>query len=113
MICMWFPMMRWNAIVIYVLVSWFAIEAFGWAANLFPDDMRARENRRWIPFEVGSRRPVAATARAHESIAAAHHAAGHLTTSSWQERTDMAVMAVSMGYMFYGMELMRMQMGGM
>lgn len=37
---MWFPMMEWNAIVVFVLVAWFAVETFGWAANLLPDDIR-------------------------------------------------------------------------
>ena len=51
---MWYPMMKWNPILIFVLVSWFAIEAFGWAANLFPDDVRIIENRTWFPYELGA-----------------------------------------------------------
>ena len=66
---MWFPMMRWNAILIYVLVSWFAAEAFGWLTDVFPSR-------------------------------------SGLLTATAADRVLMAIMAVSMGYMFYGMELM-------
>jgi hypothetical protein len=129
MIYMWYPMMRWNAILIFVLVSWFAIEAAGWVANLLPDDVRLRENRAWLPYQVGARTrvPAASVATAHSAAPATEspgsaldsgperpglgddcecHTSGHLITSSWKDRALMAVMAVSMGYMFYGMELM-------
>lgn len=125
MVYMWYPMMRWNAILIFVLVSWFAMEAFGWAANLFPDDVRIRENRRWFPYLVGVRSGTPVPAGAGQIVAspaggpvlpeAGHdhddpscecHTSGHLITSSWRDRALMSVMAVSMGYMFYGMELM-------
>jgi hypothetical protein len=110
MIYMWFPMMRWNAIAIFVLVSWFAIETFGWAANLFPDDSRAQANRRWFPYEVGARRVAASTAEHPGSVTTVAENHCHddvLISSSWQDRAAMGVMALSMGYMFYGMELLR------
>jgi hypothetical protein len=125
MVYMWYPMMRWNAILIFALVCWFAIEAFGWVTNLFPDDVRARENRRWFPYLVGDRTGVSAGAASrqvvpspaggpaltgsghdHDDPTCECHTSGHLLTSSWRDRALMAVMAVSMGYMFYGMELM-------
>ncbi len=92
MIYMWYPMMRWNAVLIFVLISWFAIETFGWAVNLFPDDTRLRENKKWFPYELGGR---------------GNHSSVQLITSGWKDRTLMAAMALSMGYMFYGMQLMR------
>lgn len=120
MIYMWYPMMRWNAVVIFLLVSWFAVETFGWTANLFPDDVRILENRRWFPYEVGSRQPASASAggRGPVTVLAGRSARGvatsvgvrgvhYLTTSYWMDRAAMAFMAVSMGYMFYGMGLMR------
>jgi len=121
---MWFPMMRWNAIVIFVLVSWFAIEVFGWAANLFPDDTRMALNSKWFPYEVGARQrrgsPIparqtaavpgggtgAAPGEIGEESAPDCHTSVHLVVSDWKDRTLMAVMALSMGYMFYGMQLM-------
>lgn len=111
MVYMWYPMMRWNAIAIFVLVSWFAAEAAGWVTNLLPDDVRIRQNRRWLPYRVGAVAPVPETVPP-APVAAAHddgcecHTSGHLLTSNWKDRALMAVMAVSMGYMFYGMELM-------
>ena len=123
MIYMWYPMMGWNAIVIFVLVSWFAIETFGWVADLLPDEARMRANSSWIPYEIGSRQDRATTAEAEQpffapanpnEIASAHPVAirtrqahEHLVSSQRTERTLMAIMAASMGYMFYGMELMR------
>lgn len=116
MIYMWFPMMRWNAIAIFVLVSWYAVEMFGWAANLFPDDVRARENRSWFPYWIAVRRvpsiPAAQTVTERPAAVATDlepscHDDEILVSSSWQDRATMAVMALSMGYMFYGMELMR------
>lgn len=123
---MWYPMMRWNAILIFVLVSWFAIEAFGWVVNLFPDDIRMVENRNWFPYELGAREirvaqntaPQPATTIAERSSvalageptsAAACDCRGsaHLIVSDWKDRTLMAIMALSMGYMFYGMQLLR------
>lgn len=56
MIYMWYPLMSWNAIAIFVLVSWFAIETFGWAVDLFPDDVRRRDNHRCLPYAVGPAR---------------------------------------------------------
>ncbi|HRD12413.1 MAG TPA: DUF5134 domain-containing protein [Mycobacterium sp.] len=119
---MWYPMMRWNAILIFVLVSWFAIETFGWAANLFPDDVRRRENRTWFPYELVVR-PVAAQGRQPVTVTADRaatvlmeavsdelcdcHTGGQLVGSGWKDRAVMAIMALSMGYMFYGMQLMR------
>jgi len=87
---MWYPMMRWNAIVIFALVSWFAIEGFGWAANLLPDDARKAQNNNWFSYQLG-----------------AHQLGTHLIASGWKDRTLMAIMALSMGYMFYGMQLLR------
>jgi hypothetical protein len=109
---MWYPMMRWNAIAIFVLVSWFAIEAFGWTADLLPDDVRITENRRWLPYEIGRKAGAsaflpAATADAGNSPDCDCHSTGHLTASDWKDRALMAVMALSMGYMFYGMQLLR------
>lgn len=119
---MWYPMMRWNAILIFVLVSWFAIETFGWAANLFPDDVRRRENRSWFPYELvirpaaaPGRQPVTVTAdRMGTALTATAsdqanecHTGGHLVGSGWKDRAVMAIMALSMGYMFYGMQLLR------
>lgn len=109
---MWYPMMRWNAIVIFVLVSWFAIETFGWAANLFPDDVRITENRSWFPYEIdgeASASPLvpADTADAGNSPDCGCHSTAYLITSDWKDRTLMAIMALSMGYMFYGMQLLR------
>ncbi len=97
---MWYPMMRWNAIVIFVLVSWFAIETFGWAANLLPDDIRMVENRNWFPYQLGSEEAAA-------DATPGCHAGAHLVGSDWKDRTLMAIMALSMGYMFYGMQLLR------
>ena len=97
---MWYPMMRWNAILIFVLVSWFAIEAFGWAANLLPDDTRMAENRNWFPYQLGT---AAGTADAMPGC----HTSTYLIGSDWKDRTLMAIMALSMGYMFYGMQLLR------
>ena len=65
---MWYPMMRWNAILIFVLVSWFAIETFGWAATS-SDDVRRRENRTWFPTNWSSR-PVAARGRQPVTVTA-------------------------------------------
>lgn len=125
---MWYPMMRWNAILIFVLVSWFAIETFGWVANLLPDDVRIRENRSWFPYELVARRvgptriparqaatatadravsPLADNAQATTDATCDCHAGGHLIGSGWRDRTLMAIMALSMGYMFYGMQLLR------
>ena len=96
---MWYPMMRWNAILIFVLVSWFAIETFGWAANLLPDDTRMVENRNWFPYQLGTEEGTAdATPGCHTDA--------HLIGSDWKDRTLMAIMALSMGYMFYGMQLL-------
>jgi hypothetical protein len=97
---MWYPMMRWNAILIFVLVSWFAIEAFGWAANLLPDDIRMVENRNWFPYQLG-------TAEGTADPTPGCHTGAHLIGSDWKDRTLMAIMALSMGYMFYGMQLLR------
>lgn len=128
MIYMWYPMMRWNATVIFVLVAWFAIKAFGWCTNLFPDDIRERENRKWFPQQVGAPPVAAAAIHATQPVevgadgpmrtlvqngvsdgAAAPdcHTSRHLITSDWKGRALMAIMALSMSYMFYGMELMR------
>lgn len=123
---MWLPMMAWNAILVFVLVSWFAIETFGWAANLLPDDIRIRENRPWFPHEIVIKRlgvqrvPALQTATAGSatspstdtevSSATDCHPSGHLVVSEWKDRTLMAIMALSMGYMFYGMELLAMAM---
>ncbi|MFN8102567.1 MAG: DUF5134 domain-containing protein [Mycobacterium sp.] len=110
---MWYPMMRWNAIAIFVLVSWFAIEAFGWAANLFPDDVRMRDNRAWLPYTIG----VGTSPRVTVGAALAERPSpvvpecdcddDRLIGSGWKDRTIMAIMALSMGYMFYGMQLLR------
>jgi hypothetical protein len=97
---MWYPMMRWNAILIFVLVSWFAIETFGWAANLLPDDTRMVENRNWFPYELGTEE---ATADATPGC----HTGAHLIGSDWKDRRLMAIMALSMGHMFYGMRVLR------
>lgn len=97
---MWYPMMRWNAILIFVLVSWFAIEAFGWAANLLPDDIRMVENRNWFPYQLGTEEGTA-------DATPGCHTGAHLIGSDWKDRTLMAIMALSMGYMFYGMQLLR------
>lgn len=125
---MWFPTMRWNAIVIFVLVSWFAIETFGWAANLFPDDVRSRENRRRFAYELGPSRDGASTAAARKPVAVMTDGAvapptgdaeptadasggcpssSRLVASDLKDRTSMAIMTLSMGYMFYGMQLLR------
>lgn len=119
---MWYPMMRWNATLIFVLVSWFAIETFGWAANLLPDDTRMVENRNWFPYEFGARQPrvskMPARQTADGTVAALTeettadatpdcHTSAHLIVSDWKDRTLMAIMALSMGYMFYGMQLLR------
>ena len=121
---MWFPMMRWNAILIFVLVSWFAIETFGWAANLFPDDVRSTANHRWFPYELALRRRAAPKTPARQvatecksmslstggqafpDVARGSHAGDQLVASDWKERTLMATMALSMGYMFFGMQLL-------
>lgn len=97
---MWYPMMRWNAILIFVLVSWFAIETFGWAANLLPDDTRMVENRNWFPYQLGTEEVTA-------DATPGCHTGAHLIGSDWKDRTLMAIMALSMGYMFYGMQLLR------
>ncbi len=118
------PMMGWNAILVFVQVSWFAIETFGWAANLLPDDVRQRENLPWFPHELVVKRtatqrvpdrqpatPGSATPPlpdAEVSSAADCHTSGHLVVSDGKGRTVMAIMALSMGYMFYGMELLVM-----
>ena len=109
---MWYPMMRWNAIIIFVLVSWFAIETFGWTANLFPDDVRITENRSWFPYEVGGQASASPliptdTADAGNPPDCDCHSTDYLITSDWKDRALMAVMALSMGYMFYGMQLLR------
>ena len=98
---MWYPMMRWNAILIFVLVSWFAVETFGWAANLFPDDSRMAENRNGFPYQLGT------TEEAATDAVPGCHIGAHLIGSDWKDRTLMAIMALSMGYMFYGMQLLR------
>lgn len=123
---MWFPMMRWNAIIVFVLVSWFAVETFGWAANLLPDDIRIRENRPWFPHTVRVKKTEAQRVPARQPATAGSatspsrdtevcsdsecHTSGHLVVSDWKNRTVMAIMALSMGYMFYGMELLAMAM---
>ncbi len=123
---MWYPMMRWNAILIFVLVSWFAIETFGWAANLLPDDIRMVENHTWFPYEFGAPHPrVSTRTTRHPAAVAADrttstlaeetslgtapdcHTGIYLLASDWRDRTLMAIMALSMGYMFYGMQLLR------
>jgi hypothetical protein len=129
MIYMWYPMMRWNSILIFVLVSWFAIETFGWIANLLPDDVRRAEGRGFLRYELVAK--PSTTARTEQRVTVAGGAVGgvseergrgvaesaesavdchvgaDLVTSTWKDRTLMAIMALSMGYMFYGMELMR------
>lgn len=123
---MWYPMTDWNAILVFVLVSWFAIETFGWAGNVLPDDVRHRENRHWLPYElvpkgiavqrVTMRQPATAGSATSQSTNAEvrHdrecHTGGHLVVSDWKNRTLMAIMALSMGYMFYGMELLAIAM---
>lgn len=122
---MWFPMTGWNAIVIFVLVSWFAIETFGWAANLLPDEVRQRENRPWLPFQLmvknfGAQRVPSrpTTAGSNNSpptdvevpADADCHTSAHLVVSGWKDRTVMAIMALSMSYMFYGMQLLAIAM---
>lgn len=117
MIYMWYPMMRWNVVAIFGLISWFAIETFGWAANLFPDDVRMKEQRALFPYAVGLG-PAAVSADSAESengataedehiaVAPDCHVGPYLISSDWKDRTLMAVMALSMGYMFYGMQVM-------
>ena len=109
---MWYPMMRWNAILIFVLVSWFAIETFGWAANLLPDDIRITENHNWFPYQLGDTasqdQHQADVTRGRTDVAECDcHSGSHLIVSDWKDRTLMAIMALSMGYMFYGMQLLR------
>lgn len=109
---MWYPMMRWNAVVIFILVSWFAIETFGWAAGLLPDDVRILHNHNWFPHEIGGAERVTAHPNANnvdrrDPRDCDRHTSGYLVSSGWKDRVLMAVMALSMGYMFYGMELMR------
>ena len=119
---MWYPMMRWNAILVFALVSWFAVETFGWSANLFPDDVRRRENRSWFPYELVAR-PIATQGGQSATVTAVRagtaltaevsagagdcHTGAHLVGSGWKDRAVMAIMALSMGYMFYGMQLLR------
>ena len=119
---MWYPMMSWNATVVFVLVSWFGIETIGWAANLLPDDTRQRENRAWFPYELAVKKlraqrlptpqPVAAGPAAGLATDPAPpdatdcHTSAHLVVSDWKDRTLMTIMALSMGYMFYGMQLL-------
>ena len=106
MACMWYPMMRWNAVLIFVLVSWFAVEAFGWIANLLPDDTRMVENRSWFPYKLGGGVDGPAHSLAGPAADQDCRCVDHLIVSDWKERGLMAIMAVSMGYMFYGMQLM-------
>lgn len=116
MIYMWYPMMKWNPIAIFVLVSWFAVETFGWAVNLFPDDVRRVEQRKWFPYEIrlfagatlvsaGSAGRYADVAGGAEPAVVDCHTSEFLITSGWKDRLLMAVMALSMGYMFYGMQV--------
>ncbi len=105
-------------------MSWFAIETFGWAANLLPDDIRMRENRPWFPHKIVVKRteaqrvPVRQTATTSSATSPSTEVCSdngcrvtaHLDGSDWKDRAVMAVMALSMGYMFYGMELLAMAM---
>lgn len=109
---MWYPMMGWNAIIIFVLVSWFAIEAFGWAANLFPDDVRILENRTWFPYELGGMaskgpRPAVNTADQSGAETCECSSGAYLIVSNWKDRSLLTIMALSMGYMFFGMQMLR------
>lgn len=109
---MWYPMMKWNPILIFVLVSWFAIEAFGWAANLFPDDVRIIENRTWFPYELGATAstgspPAADTADRSGPETCECGSGAYLIVADWKDRTLMTIMALSMGYMFFGMQMLR------
>ena len=123
---MWYPMTDWNAVLVFVLVAWFAIEAFGWAANLLPDDVRRLENRPWFPHEVAVKNAAARRVSLRQSATSGSwsspspgtqvrsetdcHASAHLVVSDWRDRASMAIMAMSMGYMFYGMQLLALTM---
>lgn len=110
---MWYPVVRWNAILIFALVSWFAVETFGWAANLFPDNVRMAESRAWLPYTIGAREQRVATVGgagtrrpAADDTECECRSGEELIGSGWKDRTLMALMALSMSYMFYGMQLL-------
>ena len=85
MIYMWAPMSNWVPWVSYALAFYFLIETLSWLLGLCNDGAPGRR------FAVGP---------GDRSLAMPM---GHTT---WPGRLAMAVMAASMGYMFWGMQLM-------
>lgn len=88
MIYMWLPMASWSGLLSVVLIVWFVAEAIGWLSDIF-------RGYSVVPPGAGSD-----TGSEHS------HTAGDdaYLPSGWPDRLAMAFMALSMAYMFFGMQ---------
>lgn len=88
MIYMWLPMTSWSGLLSAILIVWFLVEAVGWLTDIFRG------------YEVIPPGAETRTSEPHSHTAGgdAYLPAGRL------DRAAMSLMALSMAYMFFGMQ---------